>query len=95
MAKFELNPPPKVRTLIEIALKVEESAIVECGGSYKEVLDKIVNILISRATMLEEYFGIRISQEGNLERLPLLLKNYTPNIDALPTLLMNLGPLVS
>ncbi|TIA75829.1 hypothetical protein E3P91_00292 [Wallemia ichthyophaga] len=95
MAKFELNPPPKVRTLIEIALKVEESAIVECGGSYKEVLDKIVNILISRATMLEEYFGIRISQEGNLERLPLLLKNYTPNIDALPTLLMNLGPLVN
>lgn len=95
MAKFELDPPPNIRTLIEIALKAEESAIVECGGDVEEILDNIVSLLTSKADMLDDYFGIKISEEGNLERLPLLLKNYTPNIDALPTLLMNLGPLVS
>ncbi|TIA88817.1 hypothetical protein E3P99_02348 [Wallemia hederae] len=95
MAKFELDPPPNVRQLVAIALKTEEDGIVECGGSYEEVLDKIVDLLTSRAGMLDEYFGITISEQGNLTRLPLLLKDYTPNIDALPSLLMNMGPLVN
>lgn len=44
--------------------------------------------------MLDEYFSITINESGELERLPLLLKDYTPDINAIPTLLMNLGPLV-
>lgn len=44
--------------------------------------------------MLDEYFSITINENGELERLPLLLKDYVPDINAIPTLLMNLGPLV-
>lgn len=39
MAKFELNPPPNIRMLIEIALKAEEEDIVECGGEVSIILE--------------------------------------------------------
>jgi DNA mismatch repair protein MLH1 len=45
--------------------------------------------------MLDEYFGIQISEAGLVESLPLLLPGYTPNIDLLPAFLMHLGPRVS
>ncbi|TIC61557.1 DNA mismatch repair protein MutL [Wallemia mellicola] len=95
MAKFELNPPPNIRILIEIALKAEEENILESGGEVSLILEKIVNLLTSKARMLDEYFSITINESGELERLPLLLKDYTPDINAIPTLLMNLGPLVN
>lgn len=44
--------------------------------------------------MLEEYFSLKISEEGMVECIPLLLKDYTPNLDKLPLFLMRLGPQV-
>jgi len=45
--------------------------------------------------MLSEYFSMKINDEGGLETLPLLLKEYTPDLDKLPLFLMRLGPEVS
>ena len=47
-----------------------------------------------RREMLEEYFSLGITEDGRLESLPMLLRDYTPNLDKLPLFLMRLGPQV-
>jgi DNA mismatch repair protein MLH1 len=49
---------------------------------------------MTRRDMLAEYFSVRVSSEGMVESLPLLLRDYTPNLDKLPSFLMRLGPQV-
>lgn len=44
--------------------------------------------------MLNEYFCMRITPEGTLASLPLLLRGYTPDLARLPLFLMRLGPQV-
>lgn len=44
--------------------------------------------------MLDDYFSLRINEKGELESLPLLLREYAPNLDKLPLFLMRLGPQV-
>ncbi len=58
------------------------------------ILQRIVEKLMARAEMLNEYFSMSINDKGELESLPLLLPDYTPNLDKLPLLLMRLGPQV-
>jgi DNA mismatch repair protein MLH1 len=60
-----------------------------------QAVQTIVDILVSRAEMLEEYFALKIDTQGRLITLPLLLRDYTPNLDKLPLFLMRLGPQVS
>ena len=50
---------------------------------------------MSRRDMLQEYFNLGISEDGLVETLPMLLRDYTPNLDKLPLFLMRLGPQVS
>ncbi|RUP45479.1 DNA mismatch repair protein Mlh1-like protein [Jimgerdemannia flammicorona] len=59
--------------------------------SYAIISSAIVETLISRREMLLEYFSIRISDEGNLLSLPMILKGYVPNLDKLPMFLLRLG----
>ncbi len=49
---------------------------------------------MARREMLQEYFSLSISEEGLVETLPMLLRDYTPNLDKLPLFLMRLGPQV-
>lgn len=56
---------------------------------------RIVAKLTENAAMLEEYFSMRITPEGTLASLPLLLRGYTPNLARLPLFLMRLGPQVA
>ena len=55
---------------------------------------RIVNLLMARRDMLQEYFSLGISENGLIETLPMLLRDYTPNLDKLPLFLMRLGPQV-
>ena len=55
---------------------------------------RIVEILMDRREMLSEYFATHITEDGLLESIPLLLRDYTPNLDKLPLFLMRLGPQV-
>jgi DNA mismatch repair protein MLH1 len=50
---------------------------------------------MERREMLSEYFSLDISASGQVESLPLLLRDYTPQLDNLPDFLMRLGPQVS
>ena len=49
---------------------------------------------MARREMLQEYFSLTISENGLVETLPMLLRDYTPNLDKLPLFLMRLGPQV-
>lgn len=45
--------------------------------------------------MLDEYFSLLITEDGQVENLPMLLKGYTPNLDRLPHFLLCLGTQVN
>ena len=44
--------------------------------------------LSDRREMLEEYFSIEISEDGDLQALPLVLPGFKPNLDDLPSFLL-------
>ncbi|TDL24592.1 DNA mismatch repair protein MutL [Rickenella mellea] len=95
MHRIHLSDPPPIRALIKLAVQAEES--LKRSGlmlSEDEVVDRITERLTSRADMLDEYFSVRINKIGELETLPLLLRDYTPNLNKLPLFLMRLGPQV-
>ncbi|KAJ6631150.1 DNA binding protein [Mycena sp. CBHHK59/15] len=92
-SRLKLQPPPPLRTLVEIAVELEE-ATAESGLTKPQIVDRIVDTLMARRDMLAEYFAFNISPAGLIESLPLLLRDYTPNLDKLPSFLMRLGPQV-
>jgi DNA mismatch repair protein MLH1 len=51
----------------------------------------LVDFLHSRAEILLKGFGIKISEAGNIEALPLLIKGYDPALLRLPFFLLRLG----
>ncbi|TBU41715.1 DNA binding protein [Dichomitus squalens] len=92
-SRIRLDPPPNLRTLVLLAVDAEEG-VEESGFSKDEVVEQIVEIVMARRDMLQEYFNLAISEEGLVETLPMLLRDYTPNLDKLPLFLMRLGPQV-
>ncbi|ELU45202.1 DNA binding protein [Rhizoctonia solani AG-1 IA] len=90
---LKLSPPPSLHELVHLAVE-DDLDIQKAGLDPKKIGDKIISILMRRREMLEEYFGIQISEDGLVQSLPLLLPGYTPNIDLLPVFLMHLGPRV-
>lgn len=92
-SRLKLQPPPSLRTLVDLAVRAEEST-EDSRLSKKQIVDRIVDILITRRDMLAEYFSLDITASGLVESLPLLLPDYTPNLDNLPGFLMRLGPQV-
>ncbi|KAH9941321.1 DNA binding protein [Epithele typhae] len=92
-SRIRLDPPPELRMLVALAVSTEE-AVSEAHMDRDVIVDHIVSILMSRRDMLQEYFNLGISEDGHVETLPLLLRDYTPNLDKLPLFLMRLGPQV-
>ncbi|CAK5272270.1 unnamed protein product [Mycena citricolor] len=91
--RLKLDPPPPLRTLIEIAVEVEDTSASEL--SKVEIVGRIVDTIMARRDMLSEYFSFNVSASGLIESLPLLLRDYSPNLDKLPSFLMRLGPQVN
>ncbi|EGE84659.1 hypothetical protein RJZ56_002409 [Blastomyces dermatitidis] len=61
---------------------------------FDRIVSTIATQLIERREMLEEYFSLSISEDGNLLSIPLLLKGYMPSLAKLPRFLLRLGPYV-
>ncbi|THH32545.1 hypothetical protein EUX98_g1632 [Antrodiella citrinella] len=93
MRRIKLDPAPSVKTLLTLAADVEQG-IKGTQLNRAHVVDRILTILMDRREMLSEYFSVKISEDGNLETIPLLLRDYTPNLDKLPLFLLRLGPQV-
>jgi len=92
-ARLKLEPPPLLRMLVEIAVKAE-TTIEKSTMNKSQIVERITDILMERREMLAEYFSLSIWDEGVVDNIPMLLKDYTPNLNNLPSFLMRLGPQV-
>ncbi|KAG8970722.1 DNA mismatch repair protein [Tulasnella sp. 419] len=92
--RLKLNPAPSLVSLIRLAVNAEGEKVRMSGLEPSQIVEKIVQILLDRQEMLREYFSLDINNDGEVESLPLLTRNYTPNLDRLPLFLMRLGPQV-
>ncbi|KAF3384397.1 DNA mismatch repair protein MLH1 [Penicillium rolfsii] len=96
---IKLDPPPKLVDLLQIAVDAEKEE--QADGNNPEAADILAHAaelisrtLIERREMLDEYFSMKVSEEGELLTLPLLLKGYVPSLAKLPRFLLRLGPYV-
>lgn len=56
--------------------------------------DIVAKTLIDHREMLDEYFSLQVSPDGDLLSVPLLLKGYLPSLGKLPRFLLRLGPYI-
>lgn len=71
--------------------KANEADENEIFANAPEVIAKS---LIEKREMLQEYFSLQISEDGELLSIPLLLKGYLPCLGKLPRFLLRLGPYI-
>ncbi|EAW13039.1 mismatch repair ATPase MLH1 [Aspergillus clavatus NRRL 1] len=106
---IKLDPAPKLIDLLRIAAEAEREMHASTSapsqqttqaspGEETEIFahapDVVAKTLIGRREMLNEYFSLQISPEGELLTIPLLLKGYLPCLGKLPRFLLRLGPYV-
>lgn len=93
---IQLQPPPGLRDLLEVAAQHYIDTESDCASLDKDqVVQKVYDQLMKRKQMISEYFSIEISDDGLVEAIPLLLKGYIPSLAKLPTFLLRLGPFVN
>lgn len=96
---IKLDPPPKLVDLLKIAAESEQQASPnttddDAEAIFSNAAEVVSRSLIERREMLDEYFSMQISPEGELLTIPLLLKGYVPALAKLPRFLLRLGPYV-
>jgi DNA mismatch repair protein MLH1 len=95
---IRLDPPPKLVDLLQIASEAEQqdrnTNDTDAETIFANAAEMITKTLIERREMLDEYFSLKISPEGDLLTIPLLLKGYMPSLAKLPRFLLRLGPYV-
>uniref|UniRef100_A0A093VLS1 DNA mismatch repair protein MLH1 n=1 Tax=Talaromyces marneffei PM1 TaxID=1077442 RepID=A0A093VLS1_TALMA len=106
---INLDPPPKLIDLMQLGAEIERnehqstaegahtqpSQDDEMEDIFQKAPEIVTNTLIERRDMLDEYFSLKISEEGELLTIPLLLKGYVPSLAKLPRFLLRLGPYVN
>ncbi|KAK7072700.1 DNA mismatch repair protein [Halocaridina rubra] len=88
---LKLSTPASLYELAMIALEQEESAWSEADGPKEELSSFVVTLLKSKAPMLDDYFSLKIDDEGNLCTLPYILDDYVPAMEALPMYMLRLA----
>ncbi|GKZ44354.1 DNA mismatch repair protein [Aspergillus brasiliensis] len=99
---IKLSPAPKLIDLLRIAADTErnqantssQESADEANEIFTNAPDLVAETLIDRREMLNEYFSLDISPDGDLLSIPLLLKGYLPSLGKLPRFLLRLGPYV-
>lgn len=76
---INLSKALKLTDLAEIALKSKESGWCESDGAIEELSSSVSEILIGKAAILREYYGLKISIDGYLQAVPILLGNLILN----------------
>ncbi|KAJ5674571.1 uncharacterized protein N7477_004505 [Penicillium maclennaniae] len=95
---IRLDPPPKLVDILKIAAEAEQqehrSNDPDAETIFANAAEMVAQTLIERREMLDEYFSFKVSPEGDLLTIPLLLKGYVPSLAKLPRFLLRLGPYV-
>jgi DNA mismatch repair protein MLH1 len=94
---IRFNPPLPLEDLLRVAAEQERK---NAGNEadmldWDEVVETVKELLIGKAALLQEYFSMEITEEGELCSIPLLMKGYTPSMAKLPQFLLRLGPHVN
>lgn len=99
---IRFEPALDIKELIELGVKIEREETqsrIKNGevddADWHEIPDLVTKRLIQSRAMLLEYFNMKISADGKLISIPLLIKGYTPTMAKLPRFLMRLGPCVN
>ncbi|KAI9829868.1 MAG: hypothetical protein M1819_005966 [Sarea resinae] len=95
---IRFEAPLRLHDLLSVAA-THEKGIGSSGSNsadidWEEAVQLVEKQLIERREMLQEYFSLEISPEGDLIAIPLLLKGYTPSLAKLPRFLLRLGPAI-
>ncbi|CAO3637397.1 unnamed protein product [Cunninghamella echinulata] len=90
---IELATPIDMKECILIALNTEElhGSLPSQLASKDKVAELVVNKLIEFAKMLEDYYSMIVTEDGQLKALPMILRGYIPTMDKLPMFLLRLG----
>lgn len=70
---INFSQPLKISDLAEIALKSKESGWCESDGPIAELAASVSAILVEKAPIVREYYGLRVTADGCLRSLPILL----------------------
>ncbi|CAG8084831.1 unnamed protein product [Penicillium salamii] len=97
---IRLEPAPRLVDLLKIGAESERQEhpnadADEADSIFGNAPAMIAQTLVERREMLNEYFSMQISAEGELLTIPLLLKGYLPALAKLPRFLLRLGPYVN
>lgn len=94
---IRFNPPLPLEDLLKVAAEQEQKNAGDEADEldWNDVVDRVKGLLIGKAALLQEYFSMEITPEGELCSIPLLMKGYTPSMAKLPQFLLRLGPHVN
>ncbi|KAH0037265.1 chloride channel protein, partial [Aureobasidium melanogenum] len=94
---IKFRVPLSIADLLRIGAEYERSRtpIDDQELDWNEVVQVTLDQLVQSRSMLNEYFAIDISKNGELLSIPLMLKGYMPCLAKLPTFLLRLGPHVN
>ncbi|KAJ3127325.1 DNA mismatch repair protein [Nowakowskiella sp. JEL0407] len=83
---INISTPTSIYELVKIALNQEDDKKWDNDNlmSKDEIAQNVAEIFVNHKEMLEEYFSIRVSEDGMLYSLPIILKGYLPNWSKLP-----------
>ncbi|KAH7069035.1 histidine kinase-like ATPase [Paraphoma chrysanthemicola] len=94
---IRFNPPLPLEDLLRVAAEQERKNAGDEAEllDWDEVVETVKEVLIGKAALLQEYFSMEVTEEGELCSIPLLMKGYTPSMAKLPQFLLRLGPHVN
>ncbi|XP_005096287.1 DNA mismatch repair protein Mlh1 [Aplysia californica] len=88
---LRLSEAAPVRDLVLLALSCDSSGWTPADGPKEDMADYVVQFLVSKASMLQDYFSLEIDENGDLLTLPMLLDQYVPPLDNLPMYILRLA----
>ena len=87
---IRLDPPPKLVDILKIAAETEQqenlSSDADAETVFANAAEMVTQTLIERREMLDEYFSIKVSPEGDLLTIPPPVKGVRPVISKTSTL---------
>ncbi|KMY92223.1 DNA mismatch repair protein Mlh1 isoform X1 [Drosophila simulans] len=90
-SEITITPPLPLKELLVLSLESEAAGWTSEDGDKAELADSAADILLKKAPIMREYFGLRISEDGMLESLPSLLHQHRPCVAFLPVYLLRLA----
>ena len=80
-----------IKDMAKLALDQPECGWTPIDGDKNELAQGVSDMLVDKADMLDDYFSLEVSQEGELTGIPLLLDGYVPDLNQIPMFLLRLA----